>query len=180
MSLDIGVDAETVHRVLHDLHFQDIVIDDGIFKWCETEIEKQDKIRNPDSLSLQVSSMQPFSEVNFTKEVVQNSIFACHLLDQSEVDTAALSFPHSLLEVNKSGPLELDERASSQRKSVDGAESLDTARESKAVAVHQYLIAKGSVKPSGHVVYYIAFSSHRSLKEWNERHTDFEDGTNHT
>ena len=175
MSLDMGVDAQTVYTVLNDLYIQDVVIDDDVFQWCKTEIEKQDKIRNPDSLSLQDMSIQPLNEITVTKEVIQNSIFACHLLEQSKAETAPLTYPHSLFEVNRSSFLRLDDGASSNYQHKSG----DLNTESKA-AVHQYLIAKGVVKPSGHVIYYIAFSSHQNLKEWSDGHTSFEKGTTKT
>ena len=173
-SLDMGADADVVHTALHDIYVRDIVIDDELFQWCVTEIEEQDKIRNPDFLSLQDISMQPFNEVNFTKEVVQNSIFACHLLEQPKAETATLTYPHSLFEVNRSDFLRFDYKMSSQRK-LGGQESLNMEK----VAGHQYLIAKGSVNPSGHVIYYIAFSSHQSLREWSDSHTSFEKGNNY-
>lgn len=169
-SLDMGADAHTVHTVLHNVYIQDI-IDDEIFKWCEEEIEKQDQIRNPDSLSLQDISMQPFNEVNFTKEVVQNSIFACHLLEHPKTETATLTYPHSLFEINRSSFLRLDYKRSHQHRSGD-----QESPSAEDVAGHQYLIVKGAVKPNGHVIYYIAFSSHQSLKEWSDGHTSFEEG----
>ena len=170
-SLDMGADADAVHKALYDVYVRDIILDDEIYQWCKMEIEMQNKIHNPDSLSLQDIRTQPFNEVNFTKEVVQNSIFACHLLEHPTTGTATLTYPHSLFEVNKSNFLRFDYKTSSRHKSCD-QESLSTEK----VAGHQYLIAKGSVKPSGHVFYYIAFRSHQSLREWSDGHTSFEKG----
>ncbi len=212
ISLDMGIEAPTVRRALENLHTRDtdIIIDGSVFQWCMMEIQKQNAIRNPESSSLeQVPEEQPFSEVNFDKVIVQNSLLACHLLDCSCLKSASdyLAYQHSLSEVNKSEFLSLEgkeERSSSQHKD-DFLESCTTSdMESSAsdtklaespkendreipwpllspnvihgAPVHQYLIAKGVAKPDNHMIYYMAFSSHQSLKEWNHGHISFEDG----
>ena len=197
--LDMGVNARTVHAVLENLHTKDvdIVIDVDAYQWCIKELEKQNKIRNPDSPPLHEINIQPLNEVNFCKEVVQNSIVACHLLEHPDINFVHLSSVHSLFEVNKSAPLILDTKkrrsfhdthsvkssiveSSSYESSYEVVTSTELIELSNKVddegAEHQYLIAKGPVKPNGHVIYYVAFSSHQSLREWNECYPSFEEG----
>ncbi len=195
--LDMGVDAHTVHMVLESLHTKDvdIVIDGDAYQWCIKELEKQNKIRNPDSPSLHEINVQPLNEVTFCKEVVQNSIVTCHLLEHPDTNFVHLSSVHSLFEVNKSMPLRLDAKKrrtfqdcnwikSSAESSYESSYEIVASTElvelsSKSHvegAEHQYLIAKGAVKPNGHVIYYIAFSSHQSLREWNDYYPSFEKG----
>ena len=201
--LDRGVAAHTVHVALENLHTKDmdIVIDGNIYHCSLEELDKQNKIRNPDSDSLQDLCAQPLNEVKFGKVEVQNSIFACHLLEQTDTDVLHLACTHSLFEFSKSKPLRLEtkRRHSFQSKDFRRSESLSKVRISPAPRTssvstytemieitvpntseggvhHQYLIAKGSTDQNGHVTYYIAFSSHLSLREWNENHSSFENG----
>ena len=199
-SLDVGVDAHSVRVTLENLHTNDpdIIVDGDIFQWCLAELEKQNKIRYPDSPSLEEMATQPLNEVHFGKVEVQNSIFACHLLEQSDKDFLHLACLHSLFEANKSTKLRLETK---KRRFIESTEyrakeflTTKSPSDSKiqvykstemielsnpattAGAVHQYLIAKGATKLDGHVTYYIAFSSHQSLREWRNSHTSFEDG----
>ena len=218
----MGGGAQSIYNILKNLHDKDadIIIDDEVYQWCITELEKENKFRNPQSPSIQQGESQHLSEVCLSEEIVQNSIFACHVLGnvQMDLDIEHLAFPHSLHEVNQSEYLKLQnkEQKSSQPKddflesfsststesTFDGTyrllsstagnslylRSIDTtsfipkqqqfseATVSDRTAVHQYLIAKGAVKPNGHVIYYIAFGSHQSLKEWSDGHTSFDDG----
>lgn len=117
-----------------------------------------------------------------------------------------LAYPHSLSEVNKSEFLSLEgkEEKNSQpeddflesctRSDMESSASDSNLAESPkkndreipwpllspnaihSAPIHQYLIAKGLTKPDNHEVYYMAFSSHQSLKEWNCGHISFEDG----
>ena len=222
-SLDMGGDAQSIYAILQNLHEKDadIIIDGDVYQWCIGELETRNALKNPDSPSLQHTENQHLSEVCLNKEIVQNSIFACHTLGNVhvDIDVQHLSHPHSLREINRSQYLKLqnEERKNSQQKD-DFLESFNsTSTEStfdsnlscrvmsstsannlylrstesdcaiskhqfseaatyEAGAAHQYLIAKGAVKPNGHVIYYIAFSSHQSLKEWNDGHTSFDDG----
>ena len=111
-SLDMGFEVHTIQMVLENLHSKDtdIVIDGDTYQWCITETKRQHALRNPESSCIeQVPEMQPFSEVNFCKVVVQNSLLACHLLGCSESrESEHLAYPHSLSEVNKSEFLSLD------------------------------------------------------------------------
>ena len=221
-SLDMGGDAQSIYDILKNLHEKDadIIIDGEVYQWCIEELEKQNELRNPQSPNIRREESQQLSEVCLNKEIVQNSIFACYVLGNAEMDLDIehLAFPHSLCEVNRSEYLKLriKEQKNTQQKedflesfsststdsTFDGAyrllsstggnslylRSTDTtsviskpqqfseATASDGTTVHQYLIAKGAVKPNGHVIYYIAFSSHQSLKEWSDGHTSFEDG----
>lgn len=198
-SLDMGVEAPTVHKALENLHAKDtdIVIDGDIYQWCVVEIEKQNTIRNPESsYPEEATETQPLIEVNFSEIIVQNSLISCHLLDCSDLRS---DYPNSLCEVNKSEFLYLEgKEASSPPKDEllrDSCSILDEETDFSAVnptetdawpllsqkaihgtPVHQYLIAKGVTNPDNHVIYYMAFSSHQSLKEWNYGHMSFEDG----
>lgn len=197
--LDMGVNARTVHVVLESLHTKDvdIVVDGDAYQWCIKELEKQNKIRNPDSPPLHEINVQPLNEVNFCKEVVQNSIVACHLLEHSDINFVHLSSMHSLFEVNKSAPITLEVKkrrsfhdthsvkstiveSSPYESSYDVVTSTELIELSSKVesegADHCYIITKGAVKPNGHVIYYIAFSSHQSLREWHECYASFEKG----
>ena len=210
--LDMGVEARMIHTALENLHTKDtdIVIDGDVYQWCIAELERQNVLRNPES-PLQDMEAQQLNEVKFGKEVVQNSLFACHILGQTDSKVEHLAHPHSLCEVNNSESLRLDkkERKSSKLKGDEYLESFSVEsdpdspilvfrttlgskntkqvikKSSKSAAMarasdepaHRYLIAKGVHKPNGHVIYYIAFSSHQSLKEWNDSHTSFENGT---
>ena len=213
-SLDMGVEARTIYTALKNLHTKDtdIVIDGDVYQWCIAELERQNALRNPES-PLQDMEAQQLNEVKFGKEVVQNSLFACHILatGQADLKVEYLAHPHSLCEMNNSEALRVDkiERNSSKLKGDEYLESFSVEsdpdsptlesrttlgskntkqvikKSSKSAAMarasdepaHRYLIAKGVHKPNGHVIYYIAFSSHQSLKEWNDSHTSFENGT---
>ena len=195
-SLDMGVEVPAVHKALENLHTKDtdIVIDGDIYQWCVVEIEKQNAVRNPESTyPEEITETQPLNEVNFSKVVVQNSLLSCHLLDYSDLRS---DYPSSLTEVNKSEFLSLEgKEASSPPKdelfldscSVPDGKLSESPTETDAwpllsqkaidgAPVHQYLIAKGVTDPNNHVIYYMAFSSHQSLKEWNYGHMSFEDG----
>ena len=117
-----------------------------------------------------------------------------------------LSYPHSLSEVNKSEFLSLEgkEEKNSQpmddflesctrsdmESSISDSKLAESTKKNDreipwpllspnaihSAPVHQYLIAKGVTKPDNHEVYYMAFSSHQSLKEWSCGHISFEDG----
>ena len=209
--LDMGVDIQDVHMALENLHTKDadIHLDSELFQWCVEELERQNKIRNPDSASLEHSLLsQPQNEVNFGREVLQNSLVACHLLNHPELQQAAhQSYPHSLWEVTISDHLYLEKRDSLCSRSSDDLESFTTSstefdansssipdlspQESIPTATntmskqsaskdegptHRYLVAKGAVK-GNHVIYYLAFGSHQSLREWKNSHASFEDGT---
>jgi hypothetical protein len=184
----------------------DIVIDGDTYQWCKAEIQKQNAVRNPESSSLeQTIEEQPFSEVNFGEVIVQNSLLACHLLDYSDLKSASdyLAYPHSLSEVNKSEFLSLEGKEEKRSQPEDdflesytGSDMESSTSDSKlavspnreipwpllspsaihSAPVHQYLIAKGVPEPDNHVIYYMAFSSHQSLKEWSCGHISFEEG----
>ena len=116
-----------------------------------------------------------------------------------------LIYPHSLSEVNKSDLLSLtgkEEKGSQPENDflesctgsdhdIESSTSDSKLAESSnreipwpllspsaihSAPVHQYLIAKGETEPDGHVIYYMAFSSHQSLKEWSCGHVSFEEG----
>lgn len=201
--LNMGIEAQHIKMVLENLHTKDtdIVIDSDLYDWCLTELEKLNKICNPESSCLEEMSTQPPHEVNFDKEVVQNSLLACHLLDHSQSIGEDMAYPNSLHELNCSVHLQIEARSdkvshstelfsSSSLQSSTNSQNkavlcLDVSRQTTQpsscgtlpeVAVHQYLIAKGPTKPNRHVVYYLAFSSHRSLREWSESHKSFENG----
>ena len=206
--LDMGVDIQDVHMALENLHTKDaeIHLDSELFQWCVEELERQNKIRNPDSPSLEHSLLsQPQNEVNFGKEVLQNSLVACHLLNHPESLGEDLAYPHSLFEVTISKLLHLEKRDSLHSQSNEDLESFTTSstemdaksgsvsgmssQESNHVTMemsarnasreegptHRYLVAKGAVK-GNHVIYYLAFGSHQSLREWKNSHISFEDG----
>ena len=205
-SLDMGIEASTVHRALANLHTKDtdIVVDSDVYQWCILEMQKENALRNPESsypvTVEETPEVQPFNEVNFGEVVVQNSLLACHLLDGPDLRS---EYPNSLFEVNKSDFLSLEgKEASSQSKDELFLESCTlsdketesgasdsklspnegdawpilSARDIHDAPVHQYLIAKGVIEPDNHMIYYMAFSSHQSLKEWNYGHMSFEDG----
>ena len=214
-SLDMGIEVRTIQNVLENLHTKDtdVVIDGDTYQWCRAEIQKQNAVRNPESSSDSFEQSfapeeQPFTEVNFGEVVVQNSLFACHLLDSSGLKSASdyHAYPHSLSEVNKSEFLSLEgkEERNSQpkddflescaRSDMESSGSDSKLSESPkksdkeipwpllspdaihSAPVHQYLIAKGVTDPESLVIYYMAFSSHQSLKEWSCGHISFEDG----
>ena len=134
--------------------------------------------------------------------MVQNSIFACHLLERSDTDIVHLACLHSLFEVNKTKPIRIETKIQHGFRHTDeiqtrvvsstvlcshsdavrtcklpkSTEMVELKSQNSKDAVHQYLIAKGATEPKGHVIYYVAFSSHQSLKEWNDYHTSFESG----
>ena len=189
-SLDMGVDVHAVHMALENLHTKDtdIVIDGDLYQWCYTELQRQNAIHNPESPCLQQMSPQPLNEVNFDKEVLQNSLVACHLLQRSQFNGEEMAYPHSLHELNVSMCLHLEKNempsinfgkdeclesfTASSTESTTGTIQLVES----SSAVHQYLVAKGASKPNSHVIYYLAFGSHQSLREWSESHTSFEEG----
>lgn len=199
--LNMGIDAQTIQMALENLHTKDtdIVIDSDLFHWCLAELEKQNKICNPESSFIRQESAQPLHEVRFDKEVLQNSLLACHLLDHPLSSGEDMAYPNSLHELNHSVLLQIEARDNEGSHSTDellescstsSLESTATNSQSIAftssngssrteppdVAVHRYLIAKGVKKPNGHVVYYLAFGSHQRLKEWSESHISFENG----
>ena len=198
-SLDMGAEAPTIQRTLENC-YTDSIIGSDIYQWCRIEIQKQNAVHNE-----QVPEVQPFNEVNFGKVVMQNSLLACHLLDCSDkiLMSEYLSYPNSLSEVKKSEFLSLEGKetakdelflepytlfdnktkssASNSQSSLSPKETntrrpLLSQRAIHGVPVHQYLIAKGVTDPDNHEIYYMAFSSHQSLKEWNNGHISFEDG----
>ena len=207
-SLDMGIGPDTIKKVLEALHKDDdiIAIDGDLYHWGMTELEKQYKIRNPDSkFPLEQSISQPLNEVNFDKEIVQTSLVACHLLDNSDSVGEDLAHPHSLVEINHSKFLSIETShiKSSQCKeeflesyitsSSESPVSSDYQLEMRANgssevaeqtsrieandgAVHQYLIAKGACKLNRHTVYYLAFGSHPNLRQWSENYTSFHEG----
>ena len=194
--LDMGVDVQTIQRALENLLTKnvDIVIDGDLYQWCYTELERQNAIHNPESPYLQQISSQPLNEVNFDKEVLQNSLVACHLLQRSQFNGEEMAYLHSLHELNISMCLHLERSVNygkgellesfttsslESTSSSKGTSQLTESSRSGAPSygsVHQYLIAKGAYKPNGHVIYYLAFGSHQSLREWSESHTSFEEG----
>ena len=192
-SLDMGANVLGVHMALENLHTKDtdIVIDGDLYQWCYTELQRQNAIHNPESPCLQQMSSQPLNEVNFDKEVLQNSLVACHLLQRSQFNEEEMAYPHSLHELNISMCLHLEKNEMPSDNYGTGeflesftTSSMESATSSKgnsqltesSGAVHQYLVAKGASKPNSHVIYYLAFGSHQSLREWSESHTSFEEG----
>ena len=166
----MGVDTRTIRTTLENLHSTDLVSVDA-YQWCLEQLEHRSKSHNqPDSPSLQEKSVLPpkINEVYFCKEVVQNSIVACHLLEQPGNTMEHLTRIHenSFFEGNKFIPLR-----------VDTINDTLTAAHDEG-AVHQYLIAsaKGTTNPDDHVVYYIAFGCHRGLREWKDNYKSFEEG----
>ena len=225
--LDEGVEVALVYTDLQKIltRSEDIIVDSSIYQWSVIELENEYKKRNPDSSSLEdvvfgcdVSSdedeacspqkvdIQPLNEINFSKVVVQNSIFACHLLEKSDavMHMEHMVHTHFLFEVNKSEPLSLDRKVEKSKldkrnESIERftvvntlpAEDItsepsttmevvtppiQTPPTESSRPVHHYLIGRGAIEPNGHVVYYVAFSSHQSLREWKDGHTSFEDG----
>ena len=203
-SLDMGAKAPAVQRALENLHTKDtdIIVDGDIYQWCIMEIQKQNAVRYLESsYTKDVPEGQPFPKLNFGKVVMQNSLLACHLLDCSDkiLRSEYLSYPNSLSEVNKSEFLSLEGKEAAKDELFlescipPGEETKSSASNSppslspketdtwlllrqNGAPVHQYLIAKGVTDPDNHVIYYMAFSSHQSLKEWNYGHISFEDG----
>lgn len=144
-----------------------------------------------------------FGEVVVQNSLLACHLLGCSSLKSA---SDYLAFPHSLTEVNKSELLSLEGKEESSSQPVDdflesGTRSdlessasdskLDESPESNgreipwsllspnaihSAPVHQYLIAKGVATPDNHVIYYMAFSSHQSLKEWSCGHISFEDG----
>ena len=231
-SLDEGVEMTAIYTDLKNIFTKsaDIVIDGAIYQWSMRELEIENKKRHPDSSSLQEmihnldaassdddeqatatspqKEFEPFNEITFSKVVVQNSIFACHLLEKSDTVTHLEHMAHTnfLCELNKSKPLKIERKTVQKSKVEEESESLepftvvsvmpienDTGERLASTeiitapiiesttaksghAVHHYIIAKGSSESNNHVVYYIAFSSHPTLREWKESHASFEDG----
>ena len=230
-SLDAGVEVASVYTDMQNVLTKraDIVVDGSVCRWSVKELENEYKERNPDSSPLQdiihsldassdeeeeptppAEEFKPFdvNEVNFSKMVVQNSIFACHLLEKSDAATHMEHMAHTnfLFEVNKSEPLILERKKIDVSKRDDENISLEpftvvsvvpvddnTSEPSTSTTeivappiqtppteishpVHRYLIGRGAAEPNGHVVYYVAFSSHQSLREWKDGHTSFKDG----
>ena len=165
--LHMSIDTCTTLELLKKLHTKDpeLLSTDG-YEWCKRELEKPDP-PGPSPDPVEICVQPPMvNEVNFCKEVVQNSIVACHLLEQDDLSIKPCVCENSLFEGNKSIGLRIQpDRANS-------------AQHEGRVPVHQYLIAsaKGATNPGDHEIYYIAFSSHQSLREWSENYKSFEEG----
>ena len=97
----MGVDTHIIRAALDNLHSTDLVSVDA-YQWCLDNWP-----------SLQEKSILPpkINEVYFCKEVVQNSIVACHLLEQPGSTMEHLTHMHenSFFEGNKSIPLRVEE-----------------------------------------------------------------------
>ena len=162
----MSIDTHMILEVLKKLHTKEPeLLSVDAYEWCKREFEKPDP---PGPSPVEIRVQPPMvTEVNFCKEVIQNSIVACHLLEQEDMSIKPCAHENSLFEGNKSIGLQiLPDRAKS-------------AQHGGLVPVHQYLIAsaKGTMNPGNHVIYYIAFSSHQSLKEWSDNYKSFEEGT---
>ncbi len=149
----MSIDACNILEALKNLHTKDKLIGVDVYQWCKTQLENREKSVQPPTVS----------EVNFCKEVVQNSIVACHLLEQEDVSIECCLHENSLFEGNRSIGLQPDE---------------ETATAQREGPVSQYLItsAEGTTNPGDCVIYYIAFSSHQSLREWSDNYKSFEEG----
>lgn len=161
----MSIDTRMILEVLKKLHTKEPeLLSVDAFEWCKRELEKSD---SPGPSPLEIRVQPPMvTEVNFCKEVVQNSIVACHLLEQEDMSIKPSARENSLFEGNKSIGLQIrPDRAKS-------------AQHGGPVPVHQYLIAsaKGATNPGDHDIYYIAFSSHQTLKEWSDNYKSFEEG----
>lgn len=101
-SLDAGIAAHDVWQSLNEIYSKKLLLDNDTFRWCMDEIEKQNKIRNPQATSPIRDGKQQLNEIFFDKVIVQNSLVACHMLAKHRPDTVTkdVSFCHSICEVS--------------------------------------------------------------------------------
>ena len=157
----MGINTHRILEVLESLHTKDpnvLSIDE--YQWCKKELENNKPY--PTSPSKETVQPSASNEINFCKEVVQNSIVSCRLLVSKQEDMDIKDFVHeiSLFEGNKSIGLPLDTEAQHEG------------------AVHRYLIAsaKDTTNSDDHVVYYIAFGNNLCLREWSDNYNSFKEG----
>ena len=154
--LHMRIDACTILDVLEKLQSNLLSVD--VYEWCKGELENSNK---PDSPSPPEKCVQHpiVSEVNFCKEVVQNSLVTCHLLEQEDMSIKLCGCENSLIEGNKSIGLRPDIAKPTQHEG----------------PVHRYLVASAKGATNS-VIYYIAFSSHQSLREWSDSYESLQEG----
>ena len=101
-SLDAGIPAQNICNSLDEIYSKQLLLDNDTFRWCMDEIEKQNKVRNPQAMSPIHGGKQQLNEVFFDKVVVQNSLIACHMLAKHKPDTVTknVQFPRSICKVD--------------------------------------------------------------------------------
>ena len=158
----MGIDTRVILKTLENLHTKDTdVLSVDEYQWCKEKLTDRSK-PDPSFPHEEIVQLPTTNEVNFCKQVVQNSIVACCLLvnERSDMSISAFVNEISLFEGNKSIDFQLDTQA--QHKG----------------AAHWYLIAtaKGTSNPGDHVIYYIAFGNDLCLRDWSDNYESFKEG----